>query len=156
MAGGRGSLSSRTVAIDDADGSDVWAQQVMRTDYPIVQRVTVQIGDAIVTIMPRRAPVGNSGPIRGQSLAMFPDPPVQPGAVPVEFVERGEYLRPHLPDRRHDLFFGTADPGGRQVTAVANLDRFGAAAVGRALGLSEILFWDGRRAGVLECDAGPG
>ena len=35
-------------------------------------RVTVTFDDGTVTLLPRRAPVGNSAPIRGETLAVFP------------------------------------------------------------------------------------
>jgi hypothetical protein len=99
-------------------------------------RVTIEVDGASVTILPRRAPVGASGPIRGRSLAIFPgDPPsalgVDPGAVMRAIVEPG------------------AQPG----FAILDLGTTDAATLGRSLGLGAILYWDGRRAYLLPCDA---
>jgi hypothetical protein len=97
-------------------------------------RATVLIDGAPVTILPRRAPVGNGGPIRGRTLAIFPgDPP------------------PRLSERRDAIFAATVEPGAEPGFAVLDLGEGEAATLGRALGLVEILYWDGRRALVLAC-----
>ena len=98
-------------------------------------RATVWIDGAPVTILPRRAPVGNSGPIRGHPLAVFP------GASP-----------PTLPEGSDARYAATLEPGAQPGFAVLDLGEREAAELGRALGLAEILFWDGRRANLLPCE----
>ena len=90
-------------------------------------RATLTIAGSRVTILPRRAPVGNSGPIRGRTLAIYPGEP------------------------SHNQITATIDPGGVAGFAIFDLDERAAAKLGRALGLAEILFWDGRRAALLAC-----
>ena len=92
-------------------------------------RATVLIEGARVTILPRRAPVGNSGPIRGRSLAIYP----------------GEPTEEQLP--------ATIEPGATPGFAILDLAEREATAIGRTLGLAEILFWDGRRASLLPCNS---
>jgi hypothetical protein len=108
--------------------------------WPI--RATIVIGGEPVTILPRRAPVGNSEPIRGRTLTIVPDapPPTAPssiGTVPLEG------------DR--DQFSATLEPGGLPARAVLDLTDVEAATLGRAAGLDQVLFWDGRRARLLDC-----
>lgn len=90
--------------------------------------------DGPVTILPRRAPVGNSGPLRGRTLAIVP------GTLPPTSLD---------PDRPR--FSATIEPGAQAAIALLDLDERAAAALGRSLGLAEILFWDGRRAQLLPC-----
>jgi hypothetical protein len=52
-------------------------------------------------------------------------------------------------------FAATVEPGARPALAVPDLAETEAADLGRALGLAEILFWDGRRAHLLPCPDGP-
>lgn len=98
-------------------------------------RATVLLDDGPVTILPKRAPVGNSGPIRGHTLTIVP------GTPPPASLDSG---RPH--------FSSTIEPGAQPAYALLDLDEGDAAALGRSLGLVEILFWDGRRAQLLPCD----
>jgi hypothetical protein len=98
-----------------------------------IERATVQVEDGPVTILPKRAPVGNSGPIRGRALAIFPGDDrsgLPPGAA---------------------IFRATIEPGSRPGLAVPDLTESEARTVCAALGLSEILFWDGRRARIIAC-----
>ena len=104
-----------------------------------VTRATVQLADGPVTILPKRAPVGNSGPIRGRTLAVL--------ATPSAAME----LHVALTEHGAECFTAVLAPGARPAVAVANLAEADALAIGRALGLVEILFWDGRRAHVLAC-----
>ena len=97
---------------------------------------TVLIDGAPVTLMPKRAPVGNSGPIRGRALAIFS------GAPPAALLEQGGAI-----------FSATVEPGRQPAFAVPDLGEPKARDLGRRLGLTEILFWDGRRARLLPCDA---
>jgi len=64
-------------------------------------RATIQFDDGPVTILPRRAPVGNSGPIRGHTLAVFPTPASLPAS---------------LPEGWHEGFPGRIEPGNRPRT----------------------------------------
>ena len=98
-------------------------------------RATVEIDGASVTILPKRAPVGNSGPIRGRTLAIYPDVPER-STVPE--LPPGEVL-------------GRIEPGNRPAHAILDVTEAEALARGSALGLDEILFWDGRRAQILAC-----
>lgn len=93
-----------------------------------------------MTILPRRAPVGSSGPIRGRTLAIFPASP-----------EAMSALDAALPAHATDHFEGTLEPGSQPAIAIADLTEADTLAAGRALGLDEILFWDGRRAQVVAC-----
>lgn len=99
-------------------------------------RVTVVIDGGPVTLMPRRAPVGSSGPIRGRSLAIYS------GQPPASLLARSP--RP---------FQATVEPGRQPGFAIVDLDERDAASLGQMLGLAEILFWDGRRARLLPCAA---
>ena len=90
-------------------------------------RATLTIEGSKVTILPRRAPVGNSGPIRGHTLAIYPGEPSQ------------------------EQLAATIEPGSVPGFAILDLDEAEAAKLGRTLGLAEILFWDGRRARNLPC-----
>ena len=105
-----------------------------------LERATVWIDGVPVTILPRRAPVGNSGPIRGRTLAIFPAP-----------ADSAPSLSAVLPAHASDRFTATLEPGTRPAVAVADLAEAAALTAGRALGLDEILYWDGRRAQVLAC-----
>jgi hypothetical protein len=117
------------VPVDSADSLD-------RDRAPLLRpwRATVLIDGAPVTILPRRAPVGNGGPIRGRTLAIFPgDPPSR------------------LSARRDAVLAATVEPGAEPGFAVLDVAEYEAATLGRSLGLVEILYWDGRRAHVLAC-----
>ena len=105
-------------------------------------RTTILIDDAPVTILPRRAPVGNSGPIRGRTLAIFPAAEAA-GRAASETLAGSPVLA------------ATVEPGALPAFAVFDLAEGEAAALGRSLGLAEILFWDGRRAHLLPCDDVP-
>jgi len=97
---------------------------------------TIQFEDGPVTILPRRAPVGNSGPIRGHTLAVFPSPATLPAS---------------LPEGRHPGVPGRIEPGDQPAHALLGLTEAEAVAVAQTLGLDAILFWDGRRAQILAC-----
>jgi hypothetical protein len=94
-----------------------------------IARATVTIDGATVTILPRRAPVGNSGPIRGRSVAVFPV--AASDACPANVAP------------------ATVEPGTRDGHAVLDLTEAEARARGATLGVSAVLFWDGRRAQIL-------
>jgi hypothetical protein len=110
--------------------------------------VTLDVGGAALTILPRRAPVGESGPIRGRTLAVYPAAPTD---GPEQCPDNAERLRSLLPDGQREIFPGTVEPGARTAMAVLDLGQDEALAIGCALGLTEILFWDGRRAQILPC-----
>ena len=104
------------------------------------ERATVWIDGASVTILPRRAPVGNSSPIRGHTLAIFPvAAEVEPALVSA------------LPEHAADRFAATVEPDARPALAVADLTETAALAAAREVGLDEILYWDGRRAQIVAC-----
>ena len=105
-------------------------------------RATVLIDDVPVTILPRRAPVGNSGPIRGRTLAVFP-------------VAEGEGRAASEALEGRPVLTATVEPGALPAFALLDLGEDEAATLGRSLGLAEILFWDGRRAHLLPCGAAP-
>jgi len=96
-------------------------------------RATVSIDGASVTILPRRAPVGASGAIRGRPLAIFAS------ARPPAFAPE-----PNAP------LDAIVEPGGTGF-AVLDLSEVEAAALARSLALAEFLYWDGRRAAMLSC-----
>ena len=107
-----------------------------------------------MTILPRRAPVGNSGPIRGRTLAVFPYPGDFDGSVSDAVLEVSRLLQEALPpDRWHEGFLARVEPGNRPAQTVTDVTADEAAAAGTKLGLAEILFWDGRRAHLLPCIA---
>jgi hypothetical protein len=121
---------------------------------PSPARATIWIDGAPVTILPRRAPVGNSGPIRGRTLAVFVLPTPFEASESAALLEIGEQLRAVLPSGRwHEGFLGKVEPGEWPGQAIFDLSEDEAAAAGRALGLGEILFWDGRRACLLPCNS---
>ncbi|MFN8635530.1 MAG: hypothetical protein U0893_16915 [Chloroflexota bacterium] len=99
-----------------------------------VTRATVWFDGAPVTILPKRAPVGSSEPIRGRTLAVFPDVPSGPP-----------------PPELRVAHTATVEPGGRPARAVLDLTEAQARRTGAALGLESVLFWDGRRAQLLDC-----
>jgi hypothetical protein len=101
-------------------------------------RATIIIDGGSVTVLPKRAPVGNSGPIRGRSLTIFPTPPATESA-----------LAAALPARHLEMHLATLAPGGDSALAVRDLTQAEATAVGQSLGLAGLLYWDGRRAHVL-------
>jgi hypothetical protein len=51
-------------------------------------------------------------------------------------------------------FPATVEPGGQAARAVFDLTEAEASTAARTLGLAEILFWDGRRAHLLDCRQG--
>ena len=110
---------------------------------PVPTRVTVTFPDGPVTLMLRRAPVGNSGPIRGRSLAVLPVP--------------GEHLRAPLARlvaqmvAESEQYPAVAEPDSRPATAIVGLTADEAAKIGAAIGLTQVFHWDGRRASLLDC-----
>jgi len=105
-------------------------------------RATVLIDGAPVTILPRRAPVGNSGPIRGRTLAIVPAAEADGRAASGTLAGRS-------------VLAATVEPGARPAFAVLDLGEGEATELGRALRLAAILYWDGRRAHLLPCPADP-
>jgi hypothetical protein len=97
-------------------------------------RATVWVEGGPVTILPKRAPVGNSGPIRGRTLAIFPT--TDRAGLPPDIV----------------VLSATLEPGSQPGLAVPDLLESEARAMCAALGVTAILFWDGRRARILACD----
>jgi hypothetical protein len=89
-----------------------------------------------VTLLPRRAPIGNSGPIRGRTLTVLPQPAMDAATS--------------LPSDA-DRFDASIQPGDVPALAVADLDEDAAVRLGRALGLTEVFYWDGRRGRLLAC-----
>ena len=92
-----------------------------------------------MTLLPRRAPIGNSTPIRGRSLAVIPvEEREDPGALPPSAA--GQERLPAL-----------VLPGGGKAIAVLELSEEEAIGLGRALGQDEIFYWDGRRGRMVAC-----
>lgn len=126
-------------------------------------RATVAIDGTTVTLLPRRAPVGNSGPIRGRPLTVFPvgtgpdagagtavGPPADvdagPPAAPSAAADR---LRAALPRPDAQVCAAVLQPGDASGVAVFDLTADEALAVVRALNCTRVLHWDGRRAHLL-------
>lgn len=107
------------------------------TDAMTVRATLVLDGEPL-TLLPKRAPLGNSAPIRGRSLAVFP----------VGEGER-ELLLAALPELGCDPLEATLDPGGIAALAMLGLTETEALAARAALGCKTLLFWDGRRARLL-------
>ena len=109
-------------------------------------RVTVTFDDGTVTLLPRRAPVGNSAPIRGATLVALPLMGETPAAVADHLTTLLGRPVVHAPAV---LSIGEADrqPG----IAVLGLTEAEAERVGATIGLESVFFWDGRRASVLAC-----
>lgn len=95
-----------------------------------------------ITLLPRRAPVGHSAPIRGTSLAVLP------------LNDKGQQIVAALGVVGADtsaVFPATLEPEGQAGIAVLSLTESQALAVGRSLRLGAIFFWDGRRGSALAC-----
>ena len=109
-------------------------------------RVTVAFEDGTVTLLPRRAPVGNSAPIRGVSLAAFPLMGVTLADVAGQIAAILGRPTHHVPAM---LSAGQVDsqPG----IVILGLTATEAEHVGATVGLKSVFFWDGRRAGILAC-----
>ena len=88
-----------------------------------------------VTLLAKRAPLGNSGPIRGRPLAVL--------ALPESGVE-------HLPTEC-ERFEARILPGDQPAVALAGLTEATAIDLGRAVGLREVFYWDGRRGRLVAC-----
>ncbi len=98
-------------------------------------RATLELDGAPVTLLPRRAPVGNSGPIRGRSLTVFPCHNRGPDA-PHDADGLRAHVRAALPRPDAVLVPAVVQPGE-------------ALAAGRTLNVAALLHWDGRRAALL-------
>ena len=117
----------------------------MATDFTPT-RVTVTFQDGTVTLLPRRSPVGNSAPIRGETLAAFPlmgDPPVAVAERLTAFLGRPVLHAPAV--------LSTGESTGHPGIAVLGLTEAEAERIGAAIGLEGVFFWDGRRASMLAC-----
>jgi len=102
-------------------------------------RFVVQFPDGAVTLLPKRAPLGNSAPIRGRTLAVMAlvDAPWDSIVV-------------RLPDSTR-AFPASILPGEQPAIAVVDLTEADAIDLGQALGLDEMIFWDGRRGRMVAC-----
>ena len=109
-------------------------------------RVTVTFDDGTVTLLPRRAPVGNSAPIRGETLAVFPLMGDALSSVADQFTT---FLGRPVAHALAVLSIGDAD--GQPGIAVLGLTEAEAKSFGATIGVASVLFWDGRRASVLAC-----
>ena len=116
----------------------------------------VHLPDGTVTLLVRRAPVGNSGPIRDRRLAIvtaYNPGHERPGAAAnraaneqlrAEIERRGWVWYPALgysPERDH------AEPS----FAILDVGEDDAVEIGRQFGQTAVLVWDGRRARVVWC-----
>lgn len=102
-------------------------------------RFVVQLPGGDVTLLPRRAPLGNSAPIRGRTLVIVAASDAESEA-PLTIV-------PAAADR----FAASILPGERSALALPDLSESDAVSLGQALGLDEIFFWDGRRGRLVPC-----
>jgi hypothetical protein len=120
----------------------------------------LELDGAVVTLLPRRAPVGNSGPIRGRPLTVFPlGRPAAGAAVGPHAAaspdagagvdERVARVRAALPRPDAEIVPAVLQPGDVAGVAVFDLLPGEALAAGRALAVASLLHWDGRRAQVL-------
>jgi hypothetical protein len=135
-----------------------------RTDRPAsplagaggLVRATLELDGATLTLLPRRAPVGNSGPIRGRPLTVFPLAGSGPGGATGPGVTGGPdeatllaRLRAALPRSDAAVIPAVLQPGDAAGVAVFDLSPEEAVATARALTVVSILHWDGRRAHLL-------
>ena len=111
-------------------------------------RATLELDGAPVTLLPRRAPVGNSGPIRGRSLTVFPCHNRGPDA-PHDADGLRAHVRAALPRPDAVLVPAVVQPGDVPGLAVFDLTPDEALAAGRTLNVAALLHWDGRRAALL-------
>ena len=109
-------------------------------------RVTVTFDVGTVTLLPRRAPVGNSAPIRGETLAVFPLMADTPSAVAEHLTRFLGHPVVHAP-----AVVSTGETDEQPAIAVLGLTEAEAKSIGATIGLESVLFWDGRRANVLAC-----
>jgi len=99
----------------------------------------VELPDGPVTLLPRRAPIGNSAPIRGRPLAVMPVGDVEhQGVLSVLSADQEPYPALVL-------------PGEAPAIALLDLNEADAVNLGRALGQHEIFYWDGRRGRKVGC-----
>ncbi|MCC7372039.1 MAG: hypothetical protein IT306_26725 [Chloroflexi bacterium] len=105
--------------------------------------MTVSFPEGTVTLLPRRAPVGHSDPIRGTSLAAYPL-----GESGVDAVRAALAAADAGASTLHPA---VVEPDQQPAAAVLGLTEQQAVVVGVALGLRAILFWDGRRGSILAC-----
>jgi hypothetical protein len=108
-----------------------------------LMRATVQFDGSTVTLLPRRAPVGNSAPVRGRPLTVFA---LDAGAGSDDDTS---VVRTVLPRPEAEVFPALMQPGDVAGVAVFDLTADEAQAVCRALRLTSVLHWDGRRAQLL-------
>ena len=117
-------------------------------------RATLELGGAPLTLLPRRAPVGNSGPVRGRPLTVLPlncplAVPLDGGPADLSAGSERERLLAVLPRPDAALLPAVLQPGDTPGVALFDLTTDEALAVGQALGVAAFLHWDGRRAVVL-------
>jgi hypothetical protein len=101
-------------------------------------RVVVRLPGGPVTLLPKRAPIGNSALLRGRALAVL-----AAGGSQIQAATR-------LPDHA-ESFDATFLPGQTPGTAILDIAEADAVNLGRALALPEILYWDGRRGRMVGC-----
>jgi hypothetical protein len=108
--------------------------------------VTVTFQEGTVTLLPRRAPVGHSAPIRGETLTALP----LMGDTPVDIVGRVAAFLGRTVQHAPAVL---AVPGLESIPAIAVLGLTAAEAgqIGTTIGLQSLCYWDGRRAGILTC-----
>jgi hypothetical protein len=109
-------------------------------------RVTVAFEDGTVTLLLRRAPVGNSAPIRGETLAAFPLGHRTYDALAEQITRVAGRPLPPVP-----AVLDSGEAGEQPSLAVLGLTEAEARDIGVALGLAAVFYWDGRRAGHLTC-----
>jgi hypothetical protein len=102
-------------------------------------RFVVQFLAGDLTLLPKRAPLGNSAPIRGRTLAVM----ALAGTT-------WDAATARLPDDAH-AFRASILPGEQPAIAVTDLTEDTAIGLGQTLNADEILFWDGRRGRMVAC-----
>jgi len=99
----------------------------------------VELPDGPVTLLPRRAPIGNSTPIRGRPLAV----------IPVGDAEHQGVLSASSADQ--ETYPALVLPGEMRAIALLDVDEADAVRLCRALRQDEIFYWDGRRGRLVGC-----
>lgn len=114
-------------------------------DQPVsLARATVLVDGGSVTLLPRRAPVGQSGPLRGRALAVLPLARADSGAGLARIEAALDRVLPTGPGV--ERLPATLGPDDAPALGLLDLPEGAVVALGRALELAAVFYWDGRRA----------